>query len=89
MHTGISPSIPMTLGYVVGRIYYIETVLPFGPWSAAKIFNSVADALEWVVQSRGVTEICHYLYNFLIVGAPSSSQCADSLSSHCSTVWAG
>ena len=33
---------------------FIDTVLPFGLRSAPKIFNSVADALEWIVRSNGV-----------------------------------
>ena len=58
---------------------FIDTVLPFGLRSAPKIFNSVADALEWIVRSNGVEEICHYLYDFLVVGAPGSPQCSESL----------
>ena len=37
---------------------FIDTVLPFGLRSAPKIFNAVADALDWVVR---VGEIYHYL----------------------------
>ena len=58
---------------------YIDAVLPFGLRSAPKIFNSVADALEWVVRARGVEEICHYLDDFLVAGAPGRSQCGESL----------
>ena len=53
---------------------YINTVLPFGLRSAPKIFNSVADSLEWVDQKRGVKEICHYLDNFLVAGKSSSTE---------------
>ena len=58
---------------------YIDTVLSFGLRSAPKVFNAVADALEWVVRSSGVQEIFYYLDDFLVVGAPGSSQCADDL----------
>ena len=71
----------MTGGYCLswkGDIF-IDTVLPFGLRSAPKIFNSVADALEWIVRSNGVEEICHYLDDFLVVGAPGSPQCGESL----------
>ena len=58
---------------------YIDTVLPFGLRSAPKIFNAVADAVEWVVCSNSVVEICHYLDDLLVAGAPGSSQCMESL----------
>ena len=32
---------------------YIDTALPFGLRSAPKIFNAVADALQWIIKSRG------------------------------------
>ena len=57
---------------------YIDTVLPFGLRSAPKIFNAVADAVEWVVHSNGAAEICHYLDDILVAGAPGSSQCTES-----------
>ena len=49
---------------------YIDTVLPFGLCSAPKIFNAVTDALEWVVRERGVSQIHHYLDDFIILGPP-------------------
>ncbi len=33
---------------------FVETVLPFGLRSAPKIFNALADALEWILVARGV-----------------------------------
>ena len=32
---------------------YIDTSLPFGLWSALKLFNSLADALQWVMKKKG------------------------------------
>ena len=58
---------------------YCDAMLPFGLRSAAKIFNALADALEWTIRQKGATHIAHYLDDFVIVGAPDSSQCADSL----------
>ena len=55
---------------------YIDATLPFGLRSAPLIFSAVADALEWVVRSRGVRSICHYIDDFIIVGAPRSDECA-------------
>ena len=59
---------------------FVDTVLPFGLRSAPKIFNAVADALEWIVRKNGVRELCHYLDDFLVLGSPGSEECAWNLS---------
>ena len=59
---------------------YIDTVLPFGLRSAPKVFNSVVDAVEWVLRQAGVVNICHYLDDFLIMGPADSPTCAHDLS---------
>ena len=46
---------------------YIDTRLPFGLRSAPKIFNAIADALQWVVQKRGVPLLIHYLDDYVLV----------------------
>ena len=51
-------------------------MLPFGLRSAPKLFNAVADALEWCIRQVGVTYIFHYLDDFIVVGPPSSSRCS-------------
>ena len=61
-----------------GRIY-IDPMLPFGLRSAPKIFNAVADALNWYLQQSGTPIVFHYLDDFIIVGPPHSPQCAHSL----------
>ena len=58
---------------------YLDAKLPFGLRSAPKIFNSVADALEWRYRQRGVTEIDHYLDDFITIGPPKSEICANNL----------
>ena len=45
-------------------------MLPFGLRSAPKIFNAVADALEWCNRHQGVQHIFHYLDNIIVIGAP-------------------
>ena len=52
---------------------YVDHMLPFGLRSAPKIFNAVADALEWVCQQAGIEHIFHYLDDFAIVGHPSAN----------------
>ena len=54
---------------------YIDCMLPFGLRSAPKIFNGVADVLEWVVAKEGVDHIYHYLDDFAVVGPPASGTC--------------
>ena len=35
--------------------------------------------MEWVVRGHGVSELFHYLDDFLVVGAPNSMECAEHL----------
>ena len=58
---------------------YIDTTLPFGLRSAPKLFNAVADALQWIMEHNGVPELLHYLDDFLIFGAPDSLECQQAL----------
>ena len=58
---------------------YVDCMLPFGLRSAPKIFNAVADALEWCIAQKGVRHIFHYLDDFLVMGPPNSSDCQESL----------
>ena len=69
-----------------GQLYYIDTALPFGLRSAPKIFNAVADGLQWILQTNGIDPILHYLDDFLLFGHPNSDQCKVVLSQamqHC------
>lgn len=58
---------------------FVDTALPFGLRSAPKLFNAVADAVEWILRQAGVVNVIHYLDDFLLVGAPGSPECAESL----------
>ena len=42
-------------------------MLPFGLRSVPKIFNAVADALNWYLQQSGISLDFHYLDNFIII----------------------
>ena len=59
--------------------HYIDTKLPFGLRSAPKIFNALADALEWCFRKQGVTDVDHYLDDFITLGPPGSLRCAENL----------
>ena len=68
------------LGILWDTKLYIDTVLPFGLRSAPKIFNSVADALQWIAKQRGITYLEHFLDDFITVGAPHCNDCGHNLS---------
>ena len=64
----------------------VDPMLPFGLRSAPKLFNAVADALEWHLRQRGVQHIIHYLDNFIVIGWPASPDCVrvfDKLNESC------
>ena len=58
---------------------YVDPMLPFGLRSAPKIFNALADGLEWHLRAQGIRNVFHYLNNFIIVTPPHSSLCAQAL----------
>ena len=58
---------------------YIDTCLPFGLRSAPKLFNILADLLQWIAQVEGTSCIMHYLDDFLLLGPPESEVCQNSL----------
>ena len=57
---------------------FVDTCLPFGLRSAPKLFNAIADALEWMIVNEDgphVKFIIHYLDDFLLGGRPGSEAC--------------
>ena len=54
----------------------LDGALPFGLRSAPKLFTAIADALMWVMQQCGVTQVLHYFDDFR---KPDSSECARNL----------
>ena len=51
---------------------YVDPMLPFGLRSAPKIFNVVADALNWYLHQAGIQYSIHYLVDFIVVMPPGS-----------------
>ncbi len=49
---------------------YIDCMLPFGLRSAPKVFTAIADGLEWCLRQKGVTDVDHYLDDFITMGPP-------------------
>ena len=67
------------LGMAWKNQIYMDSMLPFGFRSAPKIFNAIADALEWCISKAGVEWIYHYLDDFTVLGLPGTEQCAQNL----------
>jgi len=60
--------------------FFVDLVLPFGLRSAPFIFNSVATMVEWIlINNHSVSDIVHYLDDFILAGPPDSSVCAQDL----------
>ena len=47
--------------------YYVDRMLPFGLRSAPKIFSAVADGLQWIMVQNGISNLLHYLDDFILV----------------------
>lgn len=60
---------------------YIDPALPFGLRSAPKVFNAIAEALEWILKSQGISCLMHYLDDFVTVGALGSGECLRNMAS--------
>ena len=57
----IHPADPRFLAIMWQRQLFVDKQLPFGLASAPAIFSTIAEALEWVLQRRGVCHVLHYL----------------------------
>ena len=71
----VHPHDRQLLGMQWDGCLYVDTVLPFGLRSAPKIFNCIADALQWVAKSYGVSFLEHLLDDFITAGPPNSTEC--------------
>lgn len=58
-------------------------MLPFGLSSAPKIFNSVADALAWILERAGIPVIRHYADDYIIIATPDAEKCQEYLDRVC------
>ena len=59
--------------------YFVDTVLPFGLKSSAKLFNKYADGLEYIMKQNGVSNVEHYLDDYFSCGHPTSMECEANL----------
>ena len=63
----VHPQDQPLLGVQWAGITYIDLALPFGLRSAPKIFSAVADAIQWILVQKGITNLLHYLDDFIFV----------------------
>lgn len=68
---------------------YVDAALPFGLRSAPLIFTALADAAQWIMERKGVSNLFHYIDDFVTLGAPGSPECqqnTDIMHDTCDTV---
>ena len=75
----VHPADRHVLGMQWNGDVFIDTCLLFGLQSAPKIFNILADLLEWIVKTCNVTFPVHYLDDLLTIGPPGSPTCFNNL----------
>ena len=75
----VSPRDRHLMGVEWQGALYVDGCLPFGLHSAPKVFTAVADALQWVMLTRGVTRVQHHLDDFITMGRPDSPECSHNL----------
>ena len=71
----VAPQDRIFLSMKFNELVYVDGALPFGLRSAPKLFNGLADALEWCIHKQGVDFIHHYLNDFVVAGPPDSEIC--------------
>ena len=75
----VHPADRHSLAMEWGGGLFVDTCLPFGLRSAPKLFNLLADLLEWVLIYQGATFLWHYLDDFLTMGPPDTPECQRNL----------
>ena len=76
----VHPDDRFLLGMRWRGMYYVDLALPFGLRSAPYIFNSVANMVEWILLHKyHLTDLLHYLDDYITAGSPNSDQCARNL----------
>jgi hypothetical protein len=66
------------LGFQVNGQFYFDVVLPFGGRSSPFLFCLFSGAIHWILENEtGCNSILHYCDDYLVVGKPSTTECAD------------
>ena len=59
---------------------FVDTTLPFRLRSETKIFNAIADAVQFISVQKGIRWVTHYLDDFLVLGPLESDESKETLS---------
>ncbi len=71
----VHPQDRRLLGMLWEDKVYVDTTLPFGLRSAPLVFTAVADAAQWVMKKQGISQVFHYVDDFITLGA-SATECS-------------
>ena len=76
----ISPLDYNKLGFSFNNLFYFGTVLPMGASSSVAIFESFAQAIQWILHNKlAVNSVSHIIDDFIFVGPAASPECQRSL----------
>ena len=75
----VHPADRLLLGMEWNGNWYVDAVLPFGLRSAPKLFNVIADAIQFIARSQGIQHVTHYLDDYIVLSHPASGQCQNDL----------
>ena len=79
-NVAVLPSQRHLLGMKWRGKLYVDLALPFALRSAPFIFNSIADAIEWILHNNyAIADLMHYLDDYITAGPPHLPQCAHNL----------
>ena len=67
----VHPQDKPLLGFQCQGNVYVDGTLPFGLCSTPKIFNTIIDLLNWILNDHCRTCIIHYHDDFFIIGPPT------------------
>ena len=76
----VHPEDRSLLGMCWNGDIFVDAALPFGLRSAPKVFNAIADAMEWMANEQGVSALWHYLDDYITCGVAGSNEYAANLS---------
>jgi hypothetical protein len=81
-NVAVLPSQRHLLGMKWPGKLYVDLALPFGLRLAPFIFNSIADAIEWILHNNyAIADLMHYFDEHITAGPPNLPQCAHNLAS--------
>ena len=75
----VHPEDRSLLGMCWNGEIFVDAALPFGLRSTPKVFNAIVDSMEWMAKEQGVSELWHYLDDYIICSVAGSNECAANL----------